>query len=776
MDSESGPDEESEKDDLLEPKEDENQPISRIENILSGEFPSHISRQLKQFGYDYFKNENISFVPENDIPVGNDYVIGPGDHFRIQIWGKHEDVYDVAVSREGGISLPRIGTMYVNGLSYADMKHLLYQRFREYYTDFQISITMGELRTMTIFVVGEALSPGTYTVSSLSTLVTVLFEAGGPGKNGSMRNIQLIRDSKIIQTLDLYSFFLEGDKSRDRRLKPGDTIYIPVIGPVAGIAGNVRRPAIYELKVDEDINRLIRLAGGMLPTGNLHHIVLERIESHKKRIIKSFDLKPDLLLDDADLNMQLKDGDLVKIHPVHEEIRNVVFLEGHVKYPRGYEYHRGMRLKDLIPSYDALLPEPYLQQGEIMRRVPPDDHIEIVKFNPGEMLEGDPEENLELKEMDRVIVYHKWEKKNRPEIRIKGAVNAPGTYFYYDGMDVKDLIFHAGNLTDKAYLSDGSLTRIIMGENGTQSISLPFSPKKALAEIESHNIELEPFDTVYIRQIPRMGASLSNTIHLEGEFVFPGEYSFSEGERISSVIERAGGISEEGYPYGAIFERETVRQIQAEQFRTYMDTLEEEIYTVGIKMAEMAMDKDQAAIMSQELETKKQLLEKLKGTASTGRMVIDLSKILSNADMQNDFELKPGDRLIVNRKPDHIIIMGEVYNPTALLYEKEKTIRHYLNRVGGITDDAQEKQIYLVKANGDVISRQQDGFLGLVNWDTKNHRWTISRGFEHQKLDPGDTIIVPKKMVKYPWLAPTKSITEIMYQIAVTAGVIIAAY
>ena len=223
-------------------------PVSNIEKILSGDFPEGIERKLHQYGYDFFQNKNISFGPDGNVPVGLDYIIGPGDNFKINIWGKFEDTYNVTVNRDGGIIIPRIGTVNVNGLSYAEMKTHLYNKFKEYYTDFQISITMGELRSIGIFVVGEAMIPGTYSVSSLSTLMTALFEVNGPNKNGSLRNIQLIRNSNVITTIDLYQFFLNGDKSQDHRLEPGDTIFIPVIGPVAGIAGNVRRQAIYELK------------------------------------------------------------------------------------------------------------------------------------------------------------------------------------------------------------------------------------------------------------------------------------------------------------------------------------------------------------------------------------------------------------------------------------------------------------------------------------------------------------------------------------------------
>ena len=332
---------------------------------------------------------------------------------------------------------------------------------------------------------------------------------------------------------------------------------------------------------------------------------MERIEGHRKRIIKNVNVNPEQLSDEKDMMTVLKDGDLVKIYAVHKDIRNVVTLEGHVKYPREYEYEAGMTLKNLIPDYEALLPEPYLDQGEIMRRVPPDYHVEIVKFNLGKMLEGDPGSNLELKELDRVIVYHKWEKETRPQVRIKGEIKNPGQYTLYEGMDIKDLIFRAGNLTDKAYLVEGGINRIIVGKEGTDNVTLTFSPQKAMTGRMPDNMALQPDDTVYIRQIPQLTDTLSRTISLEGEFVFPGEYAFNEGERISAIIQKAGGITKDGYPYGAVFERESVKDIQRKRFNEYIDTLEEEVLTASLKMAELSTDKDQAELMAQELDNQK---------------------------------------------------------------------------------------------------------------------------------------------------------------------------
>ena len=748
---------------------------SDIEKIMSGQFPTYISRELRQFGYDFFDKDISAFTPIISVPVGSDYIIGPGDNFTIHLWGKAEKTYNVTVTREGNITLPRLGTMTVSGLTFAELKPYLHHKFKQYYPYFEISITMGSLRTVEVFIVGEAKNPGTYSVSSLSTAITALFAAGGPSKKGSLRDIKIFRNGEQIRSLDLYEFFIRGTKGDDIRLQPGDTVFIPVLGPVVGIAGCVKRPAIYELKETQTIGDVIELAGGVLPVGYLQNVVIERVEGHKRRVIRSFNLDPAYEMTNINLLIPLKDGDVVKVYPVHKETRQVVYLEGHVKYPREYELRPEMRLRDIIPSYDYLLPEPYLPQAEIIRLMPPDLHPEIIEFNLGALMKGDPDQNPLLQDQDRVIIYDKWEKKEKPEVTIRGAVRNPGTYRLYKGMTVKDLIFQAGNLNIKAFQERADLARIIPGKTGTGIMKVTFCPRKAMAGAPTDNLLLQEDDQVYIREIPQYSKALERKVLLEGEFLFPGEYIFSEGERLTSVIERAGGLTEEAYPFGAMFLRESVREVQKVRLSEYVSKLERDIFAMSALSAETITDKEQAAALAQSLASKRELLEKLRTAEPTGRMVTDLREMLVLPSSPYNFELRPGDHLIVKKRPDSINVLGEVYNPTALFAEKGKSVGYYLNLVGGPTDNAEDDEIYIVKANGTVISKSQEGFLGLVSWDSKKHRWTMG-GFDSIRLDPGDTVIVPRKLEKFPWLRVVKDITQIMFQIAVAAGVIIAAY
>ncbi len=753
----------------------EGKELSRLEKIFSGQISPEIDRELYQFGYDFFRKESAydsksPFAPEKNIPVGPEYIIGPDDSFTIHLWGKVEETHVATVSRDGRITLPRLGTLVVGGLTFSELKNFLNNKFKEYYPDFTMSITMDALKAVDIYMVGELNRPGTYNLSSLSTVVSALSSAGGPGKNGSLRNINVSSNGKLLKTVDLYDFFINGLKEDDLTLKQGYTVFVPVIGPTAAISGHVKRPAIYEMKDEETLEKIIEMAGGVLPTSHLQNVVIERITGHKRKVVISFDLDPSNEETSTNLKTTLKDGDLVKIYPVHKDIERVVYLEGNVKYPNEYELKEGMKIRDIIPSYDYLLPEPYLSQAEIVRLVPPDLHPEIITFDLGAMLGGDESQNLVLKDRDRITVYNAWEKQNIPEVSISGALRNPGIFRLYGGMTVKDLIFAAGNTTRNAYLTKGELTRVVAGESGTDIIKIDFSPQKAIEGNSEDNIKLQADDQVFIREIPKYTSSLERKVYLEGEFKFPGEYSFSEGEKISSVIERAGGLTEEAYPYGAVFTRESAKEIWAARKQEYINKLEQDILTVSAFTAEAALDATQANVALQTLNAKKEMLEKLRQTEPTGRMVLNISDVIFMPSGKNDLELRPGDRLVVGRRPDSVFVIGEVYNPSAIIHTLDSNVGDYMNLVGGMTDNADKKQIYVVRADGTVISKKQSKF-GLFSWDGPNNRWGFG-SFNSIELNPGDTIIVPKKVMKFGWLKFIKDTTSIMYQLAVSAGVL----
>ena len=744
---------------------------SEIEDGLSGRISTTISTDLTQFGYNLFRTAVSTFAPVTDVPVGPDYVIGPGDRFNISLWGRIEGSYQVEVNRNGEITLPKTGTLKVWGLTFAELKKYLLAEFSRHYKDFHINVVMARLRTIRVFAIGEVVTPGSYTLSSLSTVYNALFAAGGPSKRGTMRNIKLIRNGETIQTIDLYDFLLKGDKSQDARLHSGDTIFVPIIGPVVGIAGSVMRPAIYEMKEKITLGELFDLAGGLTPVGYLQRVQIERIAAHVRRIVEDFNLSkypnaPQLA------KIILKDRDLVKISPILPDIQKVVYLNGHVKRPGGYELKDGMKLLDLIPSFYQLLPEAYLDYGDIIRLIPPDFHPETISFNLGSLLRGDPSENIELWEHDRVTVYSRESLQEIPRVTISGAVQNPGKYRLLDNMRVKDLIYSAGNLKRSAYLREAEITRLLKTEEGVTSRIIEINVGEALKENSAHNILLTVDDYLFIREIPEWYTD--KVVTVRGEVKFPGIYSFSKGERLSSVLERAGGFTEYAYLKGAFFTRESARRIQEERIKRFIDQLEEDILETQARSAEAALSEKDVKGLEQSLVVRKEMLRKLRAAKVTGRVVIALGTLDTFKGSKYDLELENGDALTIPQKPGIVNVLGSVYNPTSIIYAKGKTVDFYLNTVGGPTPDAEEKEIYIIRADGTVISKTQKGSSGLA-WDSETSRW-VSSSFMSSKISPGDTILVPTKITRFVWKKELMDWTTILFQIAVATGVVIAAF
>lgn len=754
------------------PKEEKDllSPIER--SFYEEKIPQTVSREIKQFGYDFFTSKPSSFAPIADVPVGPDYVIGPGDAFTISLWGRIEASFPVEVDRNGEITLPKVGVLKVWGLTFAQLQKFLFDQISKYYKDFQMNVTMDKLRTIRVYVVGEAQSPGNYLLSSLSTLYHALIASGGPSKNGSMRNIQLLRNGKVVEAIDLYDFFLRGDRSKDVRLQSGDTIFIPVIGPTVGISGSVKRPAIYELKEPTALKDFISMAGGVTFQGYLQKVQVERVEAHQKKVVADFDLSPEGQTTLASMATLLKDGDFVKIFPIYHQPENIVFLEGHVKRPGSFELKPGMKLSNIIPSMDILLPDPYLEYAEIQRFLPPEKKLQIISFNLGKLLSGDPKENLSLKNQDRVIIFARASMKEPPQVTITGEVQFPGKYRLTEKMRLKELIYQAGNLKRSAYLQEAEITRLLKTEEKITSQILKVNLKEALKDNPEHNILLEEDDYVFIRQIPKW--HVDRTITVTGEVKFPGVYSFYKGERLSSILERAGGFTADAYLPGAFFTRESVRKIQQKRIKEFIEEQEQEIVKETARATEAALSKEEAEARQKALAQRRELISRMKAAEVTGRVVIKLLPLDKFKGSEYDLELEEGDSLYIPALPSTVMVMGRVYNPNAILYAKDKPLEYYLNKVGGPAENADVKRIYLVKADGSVISRTQESFFGF-RWDPDTNRW-VSGGFMATPINPGDTILVPEKYERIYWTREIRDWTQIIFQIAVATGVLVALF
>jgi protein involved in polysaccharide export with SLBB domain len=633
--------------------------------------PRPLTFDIHQFGYDIFRRPPSTFAPVDRIPVGPDYVIGPGDEIRIAVWGFIDGQWSPVVDRNGNISLPQIGILGVNGLTFDQLRVALRKEFEKHYTNFEMNVTMGQLRTITVFVLGNAKNPGAYTVSSLSTLFNALLESGGPTKSGTMRDIQLKRAGKTILHFDCYDFLLKGNKTQDFRLMPEDVIFIPNSGPLVGIAGNVKRPAIYEISKPSRILDIIDLAGGLKSLAFTGRFQLQRVIDH--RYIRF--LEGDLIDIRArhDKNISLQDGDLLKIYAVAE-------------------------LKNLIS--------------------------------------------------------------------LTGAVLMPGDYAVEPGVTtIKEVVERAGGL--QAYAaSQAEVTRLTITPSGPLTNVFSFDIRAALERVPEQNITLQPYDYVMVHTVPDW--QLYRKVTVFGEVNYPGTYAIQKGEQLSSLIERAGGWTVKAHLKGATFKRESVKNLQQRQLESMVNRLETELLAYTSADVSSALTADEARVISEENRHKRVFINNLRQIQATGRMVVQLDDPDKLRGTSHDVELEDGDYIYIPSNPQTIQVIGAVFNPTSFVYQPNKDYSNYINMCGGFTETADSSKVYILKSSGVASQPSQS-----VIWDSFSRKWAFgSSGI----LDPGDTIVVPSKLERIAWLRQVKDLTQILYQIATTAGVMIVAF
>ena len=735
--------------------------------------PYQVSK-LRQFGYNFFRPAAVGFAPLSDVPVNDDYPLGPGDRIVLTLWGSVEGTHELEINRSGEIFLPRVGVVKVTGVTFGKLHGVIKASLAKAFKDFDLNVTMGKLRVIKVFVVGEVRAPGDYNLNPLSTLINALSAAGGPLKSGTLRNVQVKRGGEVVETVDLYDFFLKGDKSKDIRLQPGDTIFVPVIGRVAAVAGNVKRPAIYELKDEKNLGDLIGLAEGLLPTGYLQRVQISRVEAHEKNLVADFNVDPKSAgksLQQILESIKIQDRDIVKVFPIDITLRGHVRLVGYALRPGDYALQPGMRLSQLLLQ-DNLLPEYYNQAAKITRLYPPDYHQETLFVNLASALAGDPKHDLELKEFDTVKIFSRWEMEEMPKVRVNGEVQRPGEYRLSNNMTVRDLLMEAGNLKITAYLKNAEINRTKRSGEEVSSFPITISLEEAIKGNPKDNLALLPLDELTIRKIPNWAEETERYVSLQGEFRFPGVYPVYKGEKISAVIERAGGFTGKAYLKGAKFTRRSVQEDQQKRMNEVIARTELDLLRKQGELASLASSKEELEATRASLEGLQKGLEKLKGVKAEGRMVIRISPMTEFRNSMYDLELMGGDTLQVPRTPNSVNVIGQVYNPTTLVHIEGKKASYYLHKSGGPDKNAEEDEMYIVKADGSVASRQQTSF-GL-RWDDEADTWKLG-SFLSIDLDPGDTLIVPQRLERIAWMREIKDITTILAQIALTAGVMLAA-
>ena len=729
--------------------------------------------KLEQFGYSFFGKPG-SFAPLLDVPVGPGYLVGPGDTLIVTTSGSLEGIFTLEVNRSGEITLPKVGAVRVWGVPFSNISEVIRSNLSRSFVNPQVNVTMGKLKLVKVYIIGEVAAPGDYDVSSLSTVINALIAAGGPTKNGSLRAIQVKRGGELVETVDLYEFLLKGDKTHDIRLQSGDIIYVPLLGPTAGIGGNVKRPAIYELTTEKTLKDLLELAGGFNPSGYLHRLQISRLEAHDKRLVADFSIDPKISgkeLEEMTAGITIQDHDIVKIFPIDVTVRNHVRLEGYVLRPGPYAFKPGMRVRDLIGP-DNLLPEHYPNNLEITRLVPPDLHPEMLYVNLDRAMQGEESDNILLNEFDVVQVFSRWEMEEMPKVRIGGEVHKPGAYRVMENMKLRDLVLISGNVKKTAFLGSAEITRTEIGKTGVTSHIINVDLDEALKGNPKDNILLADMDEVVIRRLPDWKEETDRYVTLNGEVRFPGTYPILKGEKLSSAIKRAGGYTDKAYLKGGKFTRRIVAEIQQKRMDEVIERTQNDIAQKQAELASVAASKEELEATKSALEGLTKSLEKLKSVKAEGRVSIALAPLEELQKTSSDLELMGGDTLSIPQSSNAVIVLGEVYSPTTVIHTPGMKVDHYLKKAGGPTSEAEEDEMYIIRADGTVESRKSTSFG--MHWDNDGKNWTFG-GFNAITLDPGDTLVVPQKLEKIAWMREIKDIAYIIGQIALTAGVIIAA-
>jgi protein involved in polysaccharide export with SLBB domain len=710
---------------------------------------------LQQFGYDLFKSGEESFTPVTDSAIPNDYIMGPGDSLVVQLYGKENASHALTINREGQVQFPNIGPINLAGLKFSQAQALLTRTVKEQMIGVKSAITMGTLRSIRIFVLGDVSYPGSYVVSSLSTMTNALFASGGISKVGSLRDIQLKRDGEIITRIDLYDLLLKGDTSKDSRLLPGDVLFVPPIGKTAGISGEVRRPAIYEIKNEKTVDELITLAGGLRPKAHLASARIERITDQGERTIVDLDLS-----NKDKLETPLHNADVLQILPVLDEIENVVILQGHVKRPGPTAWKAGLRVSDVIHDIQELLPNPDTRSALIEREIPETRSIEAVSVNLLKAIENpgsqwditlNPRDTLTVFNFEddrQITLYPLLEKLKRQAnrksgkqvIRISGHVKFPGEYPLLENMNGQQLINLAGGLTENAYSLLAEVSRYSLDQNERRHVEhLDLNLNAA----EQYKLISE--DHLRIKRLPDW---LDNeTVQVNGEVLFPGTYSIRRDETLSQLIQRAGGLTHLAHMQGAIFTRKELQELEAERLQELQRRLEADIAASNIEQQET-----QQKTATADAE---RVLKNLSALKPVGRMVIDLPQLLANSD-NYDITLTDGDSITIPKVKQSVTVIGEVQYPTSHLYESTLNTQDYIERSGGTNERADKHRTYVVKANGRVFLPKQSG-------------WFKSNAVN---IEAGDTVVVPLDADRIKPLTLWTNASQIFYQIALGAAAV----
>lgn len=768
---------------------------------------------LPVYGDSLFRLVPSTFAPLREVNVTPGYVLGPGDQLVIRIWGQVNFNAQLTVDRSGSVYLPQVGEIHVAGLPYEQVKQHIHDAVAHIYKSFELSVEMGQLRSIQIFVVGQARRPGTYTLSSLSTLVTALFATGGPSVQGSLRDIQLRRNGETISHFDLYDLLILGDMSKDAQLLPGDVIYIPPVGAQIAIFGDVHNPAIYELKGAATVEESLRFAGGLSATASLLRASLERLDVQKNRTVL------DISLQGAGLATPVQQADILRVLPISPQFQNTVTLRGNVAEAGRFSWHPGMKLSDIIPDSQSLITRDYWERRNQLGVPGPEFKPEYAN-NPdyyNRDLNGYQTGSAQY-DANGVPIYNGQSATNMSQGQQANGSRTNGTnsvqspnenpaqgqnndpncipdasgisqqnqYGQTPGSSVQGTNSQNGqpctspgsrSLADETQASAGNLPRpaltvalpvpeidwsyAVIERMNPQTLTtslVPFNPGKLVLDHDSaQNLALEPGDVVTIfsqADIKVPQAQRTKFVRLEGEFKQAGIYSVLPGETLTQLVARAGGFTPDAYLFGSNFTRESTRILQQLRLNDYLQNLELEIDRSTIAASASVGNVDPAATAAS-----RSLVARFRTIRATGRVVLNIPQNASEIADLPGIQLEDGDRFVVPSKPSTVNVVGAVYDQNSFLFRNSREVRSYLRLAGGPTKSADGGDSFIIRADGSVVSRHsRNGVFGNT--------------FATMRLNAGDTVVIPEKVPRPSGLRNFISYTQIFSSLALGAAAI----
>jgi protein involved in polysaccharide export with SLBB domain len=651
---------------------------------------------LPAFGYNVFTYSPTTFEPASNVPTPTNYVVGPGDELIISLWGETQLVQDLVVSKNGDIYIPNVGLVPVNGLTLDQARQKLYDRLSKVYSSLAASaksgatthmnLSTGQLRSVKVYVLGEVNKPGGYTLPALSSAFTALYYCGGPTINGSLRDVRVMREGKSVYDIDLYGYLIKGDQSQDMRLEEGDILFVPPVGKRAAITGSVFRPAVYELRKGEALRDLLKFSSGLTFNAYYQTVHVERVipfaqrENYVNNIL-NIDLNYKSVDELNQSQFALVDGDVIGIVGINDRPENKVTISGDVKHPGVFELANSeMTVKDLVMKADSVFPDAFLDKALLIRTLPSEKR-EVIAFNLGKALEGDPSDNLVLRNRDSVQIFKHENFFPTRSVEISGEVRNPGTYTRLDDMTLTDLIITAGGITDFATTKNVEIAR--MDTVNSEILATKFRadlPDDYWNTRRENDFKLQDYDRVFVKT--DSSKMFTQTVSISGEVSFPGTYTLlHRGEKLVELVRRAGGFKTSAYPDGMYLVRNNP-ELSILKSVALPDTALFRLY-----QGQPLIDRSQFNILL------------------ANRIPISWGNIVKDSTSVYNLKLNPGDMLVVPKNPGTVTVAGDVGLPSTVPYREGAGLSYYIRQAGGYTTTSDEGTEVVIQPNGSKWER-----------------------------------------------------------------------